>query len=206
MLENKSTLKVGIDPWRDVEKLLDKYDLDISGTLDLRFLAEACKEIPNGLAYLARVHLGMNLNKNNPSIHSEWERNVLSAACQKYAAEDAFASIELFKHFAKCFKPANLRAPINCFDVLCRDRTDKRFVYRSELYARAYPQGGNVEYQSLTAGFGSTLQRQKQSMSLRTQDDEQQSEGVSGMGIAVAAAAGLAALGGFLYYKSQRPK
>lgn len=199
MLENKAILKVGIDPWKDVEQLVSKYDLDISGTLDLRFLVEACNEIPNGLAYLARVHLEMNLNKNDLSIHSEWARNKLNAACQKYAAEDAFASIELFKYFAKRLKSEKMRVPVNCFDVLGRDCTDERFVYRSEKYAR--PQGENVEYQSLTAS-----QRQKQSMSLRTQDAEQQSDGVSGAGIAVAAAAGLAALVGFLYYRSQRPK
>lgn len=138
MLENKTILKVGIDGWRDIEKFVDKYQFDTKGTLDLRFLAEACGYRPLGLEYLAHEHLGINLVEND---HEKWEDEEIDSSSRIYAAQCAFASIELFKYFANRLRPEGLRMPLNCLGVLGRDRVDVRYIYRSDLDR---PNGGDM--------------------------------------------------------------
>lgn len=191
MLENKAILKVGVDGWRDAQKLEDKYHIGTIGTLDLRFLAEACHARPVGLGKLAINHLEMNAWKDTSNF-SKWENHTLDFESQKYAAMDAFASIELFKYFAARLRPRGLRIPITCFDVLGQDRLDERYVYRSERDI-VCPESGwpgepddPVDPVEPRGGHSQELQ---------------QSEGVSGFGLALAA--GAIALGGFLLYRNQ---
>lgn len=184
MLENNAILKVGIDGWRDVQKLEDKYGIDTIGTLDLRFLAEACHERPVGLGKLALNHLGMNAWKDTSNFF-KWENDTLDYESQKYAAMDAFASIELFKYFAACLRPRGMRIPITCFDVLGKDHLDERYVYRSEL-DRVYHESAWPESDEPRVVHS---------------QEQQQSEGVSGFGLALAA--GAIALGGFLLYRNR---
>lgn len=178
-------------------KIEEKYRVFTRGTLDLRFLAEKCKFSPRGLEHLAREHLGIQLDKGGGVNHYTWGNEWLPHSSQLYAANDAYVSIELFKHFMNLLQPGGSRNPlrIRCFDVLGENCIDKRYIYRSELdrsvvraqSQRMYPEG---------------LQPQSNNRR-RTDETEKQSEGISGWGLAFVAAA---ALGGFLYYKSQQQK
>lgn len=64
-----------------------------------------------GLAFLAEKYLGMKLKKNG-SIHSRWEKKELGETLLKYAAEDAYASIEVFKALVDLLKPKGLSIPM----------------------------------------------------------------------------------------------
>lgn len=127
-------MKVGVDPLNDVKKLKEKYDVDAKGTLDLRYLAEACGERPRGLQYLAETHIGMRLEKS-VNRHFEWDDEHLDHSLRLYAAEDAYASIELFKHFMNRLEYGRLgipMRPIRGFAIQGRACIDKRYIYRSE--------------------------------------------------------------------------
>lgn len=128
MLEDRTIIKVGIGPFQDEQKLRAKYNVNTRGTWDLRFLAEACGDSESlGLGDLARKHLGMKLDKKNLSFHYHWEDEVLDSTRISYAADDVFASIELFKTFASRKIPGGLRVPMqisstqltgrNCLDI-----------------------------------------------------------------------------------------
>lgn len=207
-------MKVGIDPWRDVARLAEKYEVYTEGTLDLRFMAEECGEIPRSLQFLAVNHLGMNLEKG-AAMHYFWEDDQIDSKLVKYAAEDAFASIELFKYFANRLRPGRLPKMIKCIDVLGRDCTDEKFVYNSERYNVKVQSEGKLGDGVGRSGFGGGgfgggrgssyyASPQARPMMQHTDEDEQRSQSSSGLGYALAA--GALALGGFLYYKStQRP-
>lgn len=64
-----------------------------------------------GLAFLAEKYLKMKLKKNG-SIHSRWEKKELDEKLLKYAAEDAYASIEVFKVLVNLLKPKVLSIPM----------------------------------------------------------------------------------------------
>ena len=64
-------------------------------TFDLRYLYPRCK----GLGDLARVVLGIMLNKDGIIAGSDWECRELSYSQKKYAAMDALVAIDVFKTF-----------------------------------------------------------------------------------------------------------
>lgn len=197
MLENEQIIKVGVDPWRDVKKLKDKYGIHTKGTLDLRFMAEKCGERPLGLANLAREHLGMELDMHFGN-HSEWEDNILRYENKIYAAKDSFAGIELFKHFANRLKPGRLRMPmlpISCRELIGPHCIDNPYIYRSE---RDTPDRRTATPVRCNRGGGDEAPES------RMEKKNEQSEGISGMDIAIATtmAAGL----GYCVYQFFKPK
>lgn len=131
LLEDINLIKVGIDPWRDVKKLKEKYDVNTRGTLDLRYLAEECGFRPMGLGKLAHEHLRIHLHKVFSETYFEWEDKELNFTCQQYAAEDAFVAIELFKSFANVLQQDRLSIPmepIRSYELLIKDIIDKRYA------------------------------------------------------------------------------
>uniref|UniRef100_A0A1A9VR77 3'-5' exonuclease domain-containing protein n=1 Tax=Glossina austeni TaxID=7395 RepID=A0A1A9VR77_GLOAU len=85
LLEDKEIIKVGIDPAADGRKLQEDYGIYVASTFDIRYLNHKSR-------YTAR---------------SNWEFDKLDADQVEYAANDAFAGVEIFKHLANRLKPRN---------------------------------------------------------------------------------------------------
>lgn len=97
-------MKVGISPNQDVKKLAQDYRLEVKGSLDLVRLAKKCQYKGTGLASLAEEVLNVKLTLKKRGLivdkmHRNWENDTLDDRNIKYAANDAHASIELFKKF-----------------------------------------------------------------------------------------------------------
>lgn len=89
-----------------------------------------------GLAYLARLHLGIDLDEGSYLDHFAWEEDELPHSHQIYAARDAFVMIELFKHFADRLEPGTFdipKRPICCRDLLGDDFIDIKYTYEYEF-------------------------------------------------------------------------
>lgn len=93
-------MKVGVDPKRDADYLLEDYRVDVSNTLDLRYMAEAADCQPGGLAKMAENYFKVKPYKQNWRFHYMWEKPNLTPQQIDYAAKDAHIGIELFKFFA----------------------------------------------------------------------------------------------------------
>lgn len=74
--------------------------------MDLRFLAELADCRPGSLATMSENYLGVKLDKDGARF-SNWEAFDLSEEQIKYASDDVFAQMELFKYFAKILEPAD---------------------------------------------------------------------------------------------------
>lgn len=74
--------------------------------------------------------------KKNGFIHSRWEDEKLLCALVKYAAEDAFASIELFKVFVNHLNPGRLNIPMRPIywgEFLDENIVDVRYSFKKTL-------------------------------------------------------------------------
>lgn len=103
-MDDPFILKVGIGAFTDAKKLVKDYHVDVSSTLDLKILAKKCKISAVGLGGLSEsvlhVKLDHKISGRMASIfHSRWENDTLDEEHIKYAANDAYVSIELFKKF-----------------------------------------------------------------------------------------------------------
>lgn len=82
----------------DAKFLHDDYGVQVEETLDLRYMAAMAGYLPEGLAEMSKSCLNVNLNKNEYRC-SNWGTPNISEGQINYAADDAFASIELFDFF-----------------------------------------------------------------------------------------------------------
>lgn len=100
MLRNKQIFKVGVSPQIDAKHMQTDYSVQVASTIDLRFLAKLAGCQPGSLAKMSENYLGEILDKDGART-SNWETSQLSEEQINYAADDGFASIELFKYFAE---------------------------------------------------------------------------------------------------------
>ncbi|XP_037038339.1 uncharacterized protein LOC119075879 [Bradysia coprophila] len=102
ILYNSDILKVGVGITQDVEYLHNDYGITVTNTLDLRFMAETADCEPGGLAQMAAKYVNLTLDKarTNAQIHKNWESPEFTERQTKYAADDVFAGLLLFKYFA----------------------------------------------------------------------------------------------------------
>lgn len=94
-------MKVGVAIHNDAKYLMSDYGLKCEGYLDLRNLARHVGEKPQGLAGLAKDHLGVELDKNWRIRCSNWEDNYLTQKQINYAAQDALVAVEIFHKLNK---------------------------------------------------------------------------------------------------------
>ncbi|CAH1445564.1 unnamed protein product [Lactuca virosa] len=98
-LRNPSYTFSGVGIKSDVEKLEARYNLEVSNTADLRFMAAEefnQGELRNaGLKGLSKRVLGKELNKPKAVTMSSWDDQWLSPAQVQYACIDAFLSFEI---------------------------------------------------------------------------------------------------------------
>lgn len=97
------------------------YSVEVASTIDLRFLAKLAGCQPGSLAKMSENYLNEKLDKDGART-SNWETSELNEEQINYAADDAFAAIELFRYFAK------LIARGNRFD---NERDQLRYVIRN---------------------------------------------------------------------------
>ncbi|CAK1600277.1 unnamed protein product [Parnassius mnemosyne] len=96
LLEDENIYKVGVAPLDDAKYLLNDYGVALKSTLDLRHIVELFGYAPGGLAFLAKSHLRIILDKSWRVRCSNWEAQELTEAQVKYAAADAHVAIKIF--------------------------------------------------------------------------------------------------------------
>lgn len=97
ILEDNTIIKAGIEAQRDANFLFQDYAVEMSGTLDLRYLALKVGEKPGSLAKMSKQLLNIELDKNWRISCSNWNDSQLNEKQIEYAANDAFCGIEIFK-------------------------------------------------------------------------------------------------------------
>lgn len=208
MLENQAIIKTGVNIGIDVTKLFNKYSVNTRGRLDLRYLAVECGNTGTlGMASLVQDYLGIEKTKVSEYFHYWWDDETLDDDHLKYAAKDAFYSVELFKEFVNRLTPGIIRNPpwpVNWRQILGEEFIDVQFRDKrsqrgeNERTCRPAPRvvyqapAPRMVQQGPGLGNGPNL------------EDDPNLEGGPGLGFALVAGAGLAALGGFLYYRANR--
>ncbi|XP_050355123.1 exonuclease 3'-5' domain-containing protein 2 isoform X2 [Nymphalis io] len=96
LLEDKSIYKVGVAPGDDAMYLAMDYSVYMKSTLDIRHIVELCRHNTGGLAFLAKMFLGVVLDKNRRIRCSNWGADELTERQIKYAALDAHVAIRIF--------------------------------------------------------------------------------------------------------------
>lgn len=89
---------MGVAPSQDAKYLFKDYNLKVSGTVDIRHLADPApgKDTVGGLASIVYSELGVQLPKNFEVRVSNWEAKELTLKQQEYAANDALGSLHAF--------------------------------------------------------------------------------------------------------------
>lgn len=102
LLGNYRILKIGVAPQKDANFLFQDFDIETSGTFDLRFMAKmAGYEQPGGLKKMCENYLNIPNYGEDILLHYHWEDNHLTSQATQYAANDVHRSIDLFEFFAK---------------------------------------------------------------------------------------------------------
>jgi ribonuclease D len=83
----------------DAHLLMNDYNIQVSGCIDLRYLAKECSLQERSLSALAYELLGCELDKDWRVRASNWEAELLNDRQIKYAAMDAFVAIKIFEQF-----------------------------------------------------------------------------------------------------------
>jgi len=96
-LSNSNIIKVGVAILDDAHLLMSDYNINVSGCIDLRYLAkESCLE-ERSLAALAYKLLGCELDKDWHVRASDWEAEELNDRQIDYAALDAYVAVKIFE-------------------------------------------------------------------------------------------------------------
>nr|XP_015206474.1 PREDICTED: exonuclease 3'-5' domain-containing protein 2 isoform X1 [Lepisosteus oculatus]XP_015206475.1 PREDICTED: exonuclease 3'-5' domain-containing protein 2 isoform X1 [Lepisosteus oculatus]XP_015206476.1 PREDICTED: exonuclease 3'-5' domain-containing protein 2 isoform X1 [Lepisosteus oculatus] len=102
VLQDPTTLKVGVGCYEDAGKLARDYGVAVNCTVDLRYLAMRQRQVTvyNGLSLksLAQDILNFSLDKSLKLRCSDWEAEQLSQEQVTYAGRDAQVSVALFFH------------------------------------------------------------------------------------------------------------
>ncbi|KAG8064164.1 hypothetical protein GUJ93_ZPchr0004g38420 [Zizania palustris] len=100
LLEDSSSIKVGIWIDNDARKMLNDYDVHVQPLMDLSYLANAKLDRPPkrwSLASLTETITCRELPKPSNIRMGNWEANVLSKQQLQYAATDAYISWHLYE-------------------------------------------------------------------------------------------------------------
>lgn len=96
-MSNSNVIKVGVAISDDVQLLMNDYNIQVSGYIDLRYLAKECCLEERSLAALAYKLLGCTLDKDWRVRASDWEAETLSNRQIEYAALDAYVAIKILE-------------------------------------------------------------------------------------------------------------
>ncbi|XP_037891568.1 exonuclease 3'-5' domain-containing protein 2-like [Glossina fuscipes] len=131
LLEDQEIIKVGVDAAQDAQKLQEDYGIHVASTFDVRHLSVMIGCRPWGLKKLSQLVLNVNFTKYRNEVSSNWEAGQLSEEQINYAANDAFASVEIFKHLANRLVPRDrynfTNADFNAIKPLIRQYLDNGF-------------------------------------------------------------------------------
>lgn len=127
LLNNPRIIKSGIETVKDAQYLRNDYSIDVNGTYDLRYLAEAVGLKPASLEKLSQQVLNRTLNHN--MVFSDWDAHELKQEQIKYAEEAAKASVDIFENLIK--KVLHRVTKVNMYSY-CESNLDRNYVYRSE--------------------------------------------------------------------------
>lgn len=97
LLSDTSVIKTGVGIENDVRRLSEDYGVDCKPFLDLRFMAVELGYEPVSLKTLSKRHLGRELSED---YFTNWEKPELNSREINYAADDAWASVDLFVIFS----------------------------------------------------------------------------------------------------------
>lgn len=129
LLNNPHIIKSGIETLKDAQYLKNDYNIDVIGTYDLRYLAEATGLTPDSLEGLSKKVLGRDLNKDFELIESNWDTHMLTKKQIDYAEKAAQASVDIFKELIKKVVPKATKTNIYSY---CENNLDRRYVYYSQ--------------------------------------------------------------------------
>ncbi|MDE6017248.1 MAG: 3'-5' exonuclease domain-containing protein 2 [Muribaculaceae bacterium] len=105
LLEDKEKQKVGLSIHDDFRNLHKTYDFEPEGFIELQQFATQWNIIDKSLSKLYGILFGKRLSKSQRL--SNWESDQLAEAQQHYAALDAQACVEIYKHLnAGLFQPS----------------------------------------------------------------------------------------------------
>jgi len=96
-LSNSDIIKVGVAISDDANFLMNDYNIQISGYIDLRYLAKEYCLKERSLAALAYKLLGCELDKDWKVRASDWEAETLNDRQSDYAALDAYVAVKILK-------------------------------------------------------------------------------------------------------------
>lgn len=130
-LRNRNIIKSGIEVLKDARYLLEDYGLVVTGTFDLRFLAEDTGHEPQSLPKLANKVLDIELGRDWELIASDWNKEILDDNQQEYAQKAAKASVDIFKTLIS-FAISDVNRP----EILnyCAEYLDRTFIFYSQKY------------------------------------------------------------------------
>lgn len=103
LLEDRTIIKVGVAPYTDARFLQQDYQVRVTRTLDLRYMARLAGCQPGRLATMSEQYLGRSLDKGYQC--SDWEETKLSRTQIQYAAADVDAGMDLLIYFARNIAP-----------------------------------------------------------------------------------------------------
>ena len=95
LFEDEEIMKTGVAIKDDVRKLRAVRDFRAAGFLELQEYSGFFRIESNSLKKLAAIVLGIKISKSQQL--TDWEANVLTEAQQRYAATDAWVSLEIYK-------------------------------------------------------------------------------------------------------------
>ncbi|XP_070497950.1 exonuclease 3'-5' domain-containing protein 2-like [Chironomus tepperi] len=130
-LRNRNIIKSGIEVLKDARYLLEDYGLVVTGTFDLRFLAEDTGHKPESLPKLANKVLDMELGRDWELIASDWNKDILDENQQAYAEKSATASVDIFKTLISFAVDDVNRSEILNY---CAEYLDRTFIFYSQKY------------------------------------------------------------------------
>lgn len=96
-MNNSDVIKVGVAISDDAYLLMNDYNIQMSGYIDLRYLAKECCLEERSLAALAYKLLACELDKDWRVRASDWEAESLSERQIEYAALDAYVAVKILK-------------------------------------------------------------------------------------------------------------
>lgn len=115
LLKDESITKVGKQVGGDISRINKKYDLNCKGKLELGSFCSAREIVPNGQASLSELSmrtLGYMIPKDEQV--SDWSSTFLTEDQIKYAAIDAWTSLEIYKKAKNMPEIGKRLSKINC--------------------------------------------------------------------------------------------
>uniref|UniRef100_A0A1A9VR75 3'-5' exonuclease domain-containing protein n=1 Tax=Glossina austeni TaxID=7395 RepID=A0A1A9VR75_GLOAU len=108
LLEDENIIKVGVDIVLDANKLTMDYGIKVVGAFDLRYMALMARRKPEDLDSMSVSILNVKLKKDN-DFNYYWDAKELEKEEIDYAANNAYASVEIFKSLAFELDPVDLQ-------------------------------------------------------------------------------------------------